>query len=218
MASWHALGYPLDISVNVSARQLDDDRIVGDIRQAVRVSGLEGTSLIIEVTETALMRDAGSVVRRLQSIKGLGVSIGVDDFGTGYSSLAYLQQFPVDSLKIDKSFTSAISHSPESEALIRTFVQLGRDLGLTTLAEGVETKNEMDVLRADHVDEAQSFLFARPLEPGLLGPNYVSPCPSRDATRSQRPSSIPERAPESVWRPSICGLRSSPPAPPTPRR
>jgi EAL domain-containing protein (putative c-di-GMP-specific phosphodiesterase class I) len=82
--------------------------------------------------------------------------------------LAYLQQFPVDSLKIDKSFTSAISRSPESEALMRTFVQLGRDLGLRTLAEGVETTREMDILRADHVDEAQGFLFARPQAPGLF--------------------------------------------------
>ena len=96
------------------------------------------------------------------------MSIAVDDFGTGYSSLAYLQQFPVDCIKIDKSFTSAMANSAESEALIRTFVQLGKDLGLTTLAEGVETTGEMDMLRADKVDEAQGYLFARPLEPDDL--------------------------------------------------
>jgi diguanylate cyclase (GGDEF)-like protein len=173
VATWHGRGLPLDISVNVSGRQLDDDKIIEHIRQALDLSGLEATSLIIEVTETALMRDADSVARRLQSIKDLGVRIAVDDFGTGYSSLAYLRQFPVDSLKIDKSFTSAISHSPESEALIRTFVQLGKDLGLTTLAEGVETTGELDVLRADHVDEAQGFLFARPLEAGLLEAEFL---------------------------------------------
>jgi diguanylate cyclase (GGDEF)-like protein len=172
-AAWHARGYAIDISVNVSGRQLDDDRIIEHIHTALDESGLSATSLIIEVTETALMRDTSSVVGRLHSIKELGVSIAVDDFGTGYSSLAYLQQFPVDSLKIDKSFTSAISSSPESEALIRTFVQLGRDLGLTTLAEGVETTGEMDVLRADHVDEVQGFLFARPLEPGLLEAEFL---------------------------------------------
>jgi diguanylate cyclase (GGDEF)-like protein len=172
-ATWHSRGYPLDISVNVSGRQLDDDKVMEHIRQALDLSGLEATSLIIEVTETALMRDADSVAHRLQSIKNLGVRIAVDDFGTGYSSLAYLRQFPVDSLKIDKSFTSAISHSPESEALIRTFVQLGKDLGLTTLAEGVETTGELDILRADHVDEAQGFLFARPLEAGLLEAEFL---------------------------------------------
>jgi len=174
MADWRAQGYGLHLSVNVSGRQLDDDRLIEDIRSSLGASGLDATALIIEVTETALMRDTSSVVRRLQSIKDLGVSIAVDDFGTGYSSLAYLQQFPVDSLKIDKSFTSAISQSPESEALIRTFVQLGRDLGLTTLAEGVETSGEMDILRADHVDEAQGFLFARPLEPERLESEFLA--------------------------------------------
>jgi EAL domain-containing protein (putative c-di-GMP-specific phosphodiesterase class I) len=124
--------------------------------------------LTVEVTETALMRDTESSVRRLRAIKDLGVSVAVDDFGTGYSSLAYLQQFPVDCIKIDKSFTSAMVGSAESEALMRTFVQLGKDLGLTTLAEGVETTSEMEMLRADHVDEAQGYLFARPLKPGDL--------------------------------------------------
>ena len=103
------------------------------------------------------MRDTESSVRRLRAIKELGVSVAVDDFGTGYSSLAYLQQFPVDCIKIDKSFTSAMVGSAESEALMRTFVQLGKDLGLTTLAEGVETTGEMDMLRSDHVDEAQGW-------------------------------------------------------------
>jgi EAL domain-containing protein (putative c-di-GMP-specific phosphodiesterase class I) len=114
------------------------------------------------------MKDADSAVRRLRAIKNLGVSIAVDDFGTGYSSLSYLQQFPVDCIKIDKSFTSAITVSRESEALVRTFVQLGRDLGLKTLAEGVETADEMDILRAQNVDEAQGFLFDRPLAPEAL--------------------------------------------------
>jgi predicted signal transduction protein with EAL and GGDEF domain len=100
-----------------------------------RLQGLHPEYLTIEVTETALMRDTESSVRRLRAIKDLGVSVAVDDFGTGYSSLAYLQQFPVDCIKIDKSFTSAVVGSAESEALMRTFVQLGKDLGLTTLAE-----------------------------------------------------------------------------------
>ena len=121
------------------------------------------------------MRDTDAAVRRLHAIKDLGVSVAVDDFGTGYSSLAYLQQFPVDCIKIDKSFTSAMVGSPESEALIRTFVQLGRDLGLTTLAEGVETTGEMDLLRADHVDEAQGYLFARPLDPEILETQLLVP-------------------------------------------
>ncbi|MET0458393.1 MAG: bifunctional diguanylate cyclase/phosphodiesterase, partial [Ilumatobacteraceae bacterium] len=136
MAAWHARGHTISLSVNVSGRQLDHDDVVDDIRDALEVSGLAPQSLVVEVTETALMQDVGETVRRLRAIKDLGARIAVDDFGTGYSSLAYLQQFPVDCLKIDRTFTNAISTSKESKALIGTLIQLGRDLGLTTLAEG----------------------------------------------------------------------------------
>jgi EAL domain-containing protein (putative c-di-GMP-specific phosphodiesterase class I) len=121
------------------------------------------------------MRDTSSAVRRLRAIEELGVGIAVDDFGTGYSSLAFLQQFPVHCIKIDKSFVRAMVASRESAALIKTFVQLGRDLGLTTLAEGVETTDEMDLLRANHVDEAQGFLFAAPLEAGDFEAQLIDP-------------------------------------------
>jgi diguanylate cyclase (GGDEF)-like protein len=175
MALWHSRGDSLKISVNVSVRQLDDDRIVDHIRQALDATGLDPTALIIEVTETALMRDTDAAVRRLHAIKALGVGVAVDDFGTGYSSLAYLQRFPVDCIKIDKSFTSAMCGSVESEALIKTFVQLGRDLGLTTLAEGVETTAEMELLRSDQVDEVQGYLFARPLDADALEAQFLAP-------------------------------------------
>jgi diguanylate cyclase (GGDEF)-like protein len=175
MALWHAQGDTLDISVNISGRQLDHDGIVEEVQDALLASGLEPRALIVEVTETALMRNADSTARRLQGIKDLGVRIAVDDFGTGYSSLAYLQRFPVDCLKIDKSFTNAISTSPESKALIATLVQLGRDLGLATLAEGVETLEQMDHLRGEHVDEAQGFLLARPLDAATLEAELLAP-------------------------------------------
>ncbi len=175
MAAWHARGDTLDVSVNVSGRQLDHDNIVAHISEALSNSGLDPSSLIIEVTETALMRDAADTAVRLRAIKALGVRIAVDDFGTGYSSLAYLQQFPVDCLKIDRSFTHAITTSPESKALIRTLVQLGRDLGLKTLAEGVETADEMDHLRHECVDEVQGFLLSRPLDPRTLEADILAP-------------------------------------------
>jgi diguanylate cyclase (GGDEF)-like protein len=175
MADWHDRGSVLDISVNVSGRQLDDDAIVEHISGALAVSGLPATSLIIEVTETALMRNADATAKRLHSIKELGVRIAVDDFGTGYSSLAYLQRFPVDCLKIDQSFTNAITASPESKALIGTLVQLGKDLGLTTLAEGVETSSQMAHLRGEHVNEAQGFLLARPLDALTLETELLMP-------------------------------------------
>jgi EAL domain-containing protein (putative c-di-GMP-specific phosphodiesterase class I) len=121
------------------------------------------------------MHNIKATAGRLQAIKDLGVKIAVDDFGTGYSSLAYLRQLPVDCLKIDRMFTNAITTSPESKALIGTLVQLGRDLGLRTLAEGVETIDEMDRLRDEHVDEAQGFLLARPLDAETLETQLLKP-------------------------------------------
>jgi diguanylate cyclase (GGDEF)-like protein len=168
MASWHRLGSQLTVSVNVSARQFDNDGIVDDVTNALRVSGLDPMALTIEVTETAVMRNVNASVQRLEAIKVLGVRIAIDDFGTGYSSLASLQLLPVDSLKIDRSFISAIAQAPESRALVRTIVQLGRDLGLTTLAEGVETTEQVDLLRGDDVTNAQGFLLARPLDAATI--------------------------------------------------
>ncbi len=175
MAAWHSQGDRLDVSVNVSGRQLDHDGVIGDVRDALQSSGLPARSLIIEVTETALMHNVEATARRLRAIKDLGVRIAVDDFGTGYSSLAYLRQFPVDCLKIDRMFTSAVTSSPESKALVGTLVQLGRDLGLSTLAEGVETTEEMDVLRGAHVDQAQGFLMSRPLDPEAVEAQILAP-------------------------------------------
>src|SRR5207249_4310477 len=128
-AAWHARGSTIDVSVNVSGAQLDGDDIVDHIREALDASGLDATSLIIEMTETALMRNADDTARRLKAIKALGVRIAIDDFGTGYSSLAYLQQFSVDSLKIDRTFINAIHASGESKSLIQTLVHLGQQLG-----------------------------------------------------------------------------------------
>jgi diguanylate cyclase (GGDEF)-like protein len=183
-AAWHALGDKLDISVNVSRRQLDSDLIITQIEHALAASGLDVATLIVEVTETALMQDVESAIARLRAIKALGVRIAIDDFGTGYSSLGYLQQFPVDCLKIDKSFISTITDSSESKALVKTFIQLSRDLGLTTLAEGVETVGQMDLLRDSHVAEVQGFLFSRPLQPEVLQSQILEPLRSAEVNRA----------------------------------
>jgi diguanylate cyclase (GGDEF)-like protein len=165
MAEWRSTGMDLSVSVNVSARQLDSDGIVDDVRTALTVSGLDPSRLVIEITESALMRDVEQSAARIRALKEIGVHVAIDDFGTGYSSLAYLQQLPVDSLKIDRSFVSAMDPTPESQAIVRTIVQLGRELGLKTLAEGVETTGQVDQLRGERVDEAQGFLLAHPLDP-----------------------------------------------------
>ena len=159
----HLGAVTLKMSVNVSGRQLERDGILDDVARALTMSGIDPGQLTLEITETALMKDIGRAARRLHELKTLGVQISIDDFGTGYSSLAYLQQFPIDCLKIDRAFVRAIATSPESDALIRTFVRLGKDLGLTTLAEGVETISQLEYLREQTVTHAQGFLLARPV-------------------------------------------------------
>jgi diguanylate cyclase (GGDEF)-like protein len=162
-AAWHAEGHRFTISVNVSAKQLEQERIVEDVQLALAASGLDPAALILELTETTLMNDVEQAVARVRHLKELGIRVAVDDFGTGYSSLAYLRQFPIDILKIDRSFVSGIADSVESAAIVRTLVQLGKVLKLETIAEGIEDDDQRLRLQAENVDTGQGFLFARPL-------------------------------------------------------
>ncbi len=163
-AEWRAAGHAMSMAVNVSARQLDTDRLLAEIEDALADSGLEPHALTIEITETTLMHNIADTARRLTEIKELGVRIAIDDFGTGYSSLAHLQRFPVDALKIDRSFVSGLKHNKESETLIHTLVQLGKALSIETFAEGIEEQQELSLLRDEACDSGQGFLFARPLD------------------------------------------------------
>jgi diguanylate cyclase (GGDEF)-like protein len=167
-AVWREDGRAIAMAVNVSARQLDTDELIGDIERALADSGLDAASLTIEITETTLMRNIEDTVRRLGAIKQLGVRIAIDDFGTGYSSLAHLQQFPVDALKIDRSFISGLRHNKEGETLIRTLVQLGKALSIETFAEGIEQQHELSLLKDEECDHGQGFLFARPLDSAAI--------------------------------------------------
>jgi diguanylate cyclase (GGDEF)-like protein len=163
-AMWLAAGHRISMAVNVSGRQLDSDQLIDDISGALEESGMPAESLTIEVTETTLMRDVEQTARRLVAIKELGVRIAIDDFGTGYSSLAHLQRFPVDALKIDRSFVAGLSRSSEGETLIQTLVQLGKALSIETFAEGIEQQQELTMLREQDCDSGQGFLFAKPLD------------------------------------------------------
>jgi diguanylate cyclase (GGDEF)-like protein len=167
-AAWRAKGHPLNISVNVSAHQLQRPEFVGEVSTALRDSALAPTALTLEITETVLMRRPEVTAGLLAELKALGVRIAVDDFGTGYSSLAYLRQFPVDSLKIDRTFVTGLMRSSEARALTRTLIQLGKALGLQTLAEGVEDREQVEELQREGCDLVQGFLFARPLSPDAL--------------------------------------------------
>ena len=163
-AKWREAGYPVGMAINVSARQLDTDELVSEVRDALSHSGLEPRALTLEITETSLMRNADDTARRLVAIKALGVRLAIDDFGTGYSSLAHLQKFPVDALKIDRSFISGLTNNQEGETLLHALVQLGKALSIETLAEGIEEPRELSLLQAEQCDSGQGFLFARPLD------------------------------------------------------
>jgi diguanylate cyclase (GGDEF)-like protein len=167
-AAWRRKGHALSMSVNVSGRQLERTEFIGELRSALHDSGLEPAALTLEITETALMRNAGATAKLLAELKALGARIAVDDFGTGYSSIAYLRQFPVDSLKIDRSFITGLAISGEEHAMTHTLIQLGKALGLETLAEGVEHDDQVRRLQREGCDLAQGFLFAAPLAADAL--------------------------------------------------
>jgi diguanylate cyclase (GGDEF)-like protein len=167
-AAWHDRGHHLNISVNVSARQLERTEFIDEVRSALADSGLDPATLTLEITETALMRRPATTAHLLRELKELEVQIAVDDFGTGYSSLGYLRQFPIDSLKIDRTFITGLALSSGANALTHTFIQLAKTLGLRTLAEGVEQDSQLRQLQREGCDLAQGFLFARPLAPDAL--------------------------------------------------
>jgi EAL domain-containing protein (putative c-di-GMP-specific phosphodiesterase class I) len=162
-AKWQREGRTLALSVNVSQLQLDTDDLIDDVKLALAASGLAAEALTLEITETSLMTDAEETARRLEELKELGVRIAVDDFGTGYSSLTHLRQFPVDVLKIDRSFVSQLADGGENAILLQTLVQLGKALEIETTAEGVERPQDLSVIRDKQCDNAQGFLFTRPL-------------------------------------------------------
>ncbi len=162
---WHEAGLPTAVSVNVSPRQFETGTLVAEIQTALEDSGLDPTSLILEMTETTLMRDSYESALRLRALKDLGIRLAIDDFGTGYSSLAYLQQFPVDILKIDRTFMLDAAPDRASTALVHALIELGAALGLMTVAEGIETVDQLTRLKQEGCDAGQGFYFSRPLEP-----------------------------------------------------
>jgi diguanylate cyclase (GGDEF)-like protein/PAS domain S-box-containing protein len=161
---WSRQGHRITMSVNISAVQLQRDRIMDDVHNALSSSGFDPGMLILELTETTLMLDVDATLIRLKLLKALGVNLAIDDFGTGYSSLAYLRQFPIDVLKIDRTFVSGMTETRESAAIVHTLVQLGKVLGLATVAEDIETDEQRERLKTEEVNIGQGFFFARPLD------------------------------------------------------
>jgi EAL domain-containing protein (putative c-di-GMP-specific phosphodiesterase class I) len=161
---WMMDGNPIPVSVNVPARCLLDSQFPQTVAQCLADAEVPGYLLCIEITENIVVADPDLAVDVLHRIQALGVRTSVDDFGTGYSSLAYLKILPVDELKIDQSFIRDMTFSDRDHALVRSMVDLGHHLGLSVVAEGVETLATMNALRLLGCDVAQGYYFARPLD------------------------------------------------------
>ena len=160
---WQRRFPDLSMSVNVSARQLHDPGFLEDVRDALRRSGLEPSHLVVEVTECDVVVDVVRIGATMQSIRALGVQVALDDFGTGHSSLAYLQGLPIDRLKMDRTFVAGLDAEGHDGMMIRTVVDLAHRLGLTVVAEGVETAPELRAVRSIGCDEAQGLLLGGPI-------------------------------------------------------
>ncbi|MDY6944945.1 MAG: EAL domain-containing protein [Pseudomonadota bacterium] len=162
--AWQDAGLPpFVVSVNVSVRQFRQDNLVQTIAEVLRQTGLEARYLEVELTESAVMHDADQFIAMLGQLNELGVQIALDDFGTGYSSLSYLKRLPVDRLKVDRSFVQDIVSDADDATIVKTIIALGHNLGLKVVAEGVETEQQLEFLRANHCDELQGYYFGRPL-------------------------------------------------------
>jgi len=168
--TWSGNGHAPAVSVNLSARQLSRSDLVDLVAGALGDSGLNPDRLWLEITESVLMEDADTAVETLQRLRALGVHLSVDDFGTGYSSLAYLRRFPVDSLKVDRSFVAGLGEDPEDSAIVEAVVSMAHSLRLSVVAEGVETDEQLTRLRDLGCELAQGFYFAAPVPPSALDP------------------------------------------------
>jgi Amt family ammonium transporter len=155
------------LSVNVSPREFPEPEFARDIRRLLRETQVPPRRLRIEITETTLMAGDHRVAATLEKLQALQIALDIDDFGTGYSSLSYLQQLPVATLKIDRSFVAKLEPGAENLAFIQTIVSLARSLGIPVCAEGVETPEQLAAVRRAGCDRAQGFLLSRPVEPGL---------------------------------------------------
>ena len=167
--AWQDAGLPpFIVSVNVSARQFRERTLIAQVSLALRDSGLEPRLLELELTESLVMEDLDKALQSMKALRAMGVQLSIDDFGTGYSSLSALKRFPIARLKIDQSFVRDIPGDEEDKAIAKTIIALGHELNLKVIAEGVETEQQLEFLRAHGCDEMQGYLFSRPVPPAEL--------------------------------------------------
>ncbi|WP_131738614.1 putative bifunctional diguanylate cyclase/phosphodiesterase [Actinomadura roseirufa] len=186
VARWRGDSWDVGLSVNFTARQIAAPRFVESVAAALEETGLPPAALTLEVREEVLVEDAGQNVARLSALRDLGVRLAIDDFGTGYASLAYLGQLPVDIIKIDPSFVAGLGVDETRTLLTRTIVRLGRDLGITVVAEGIERPEQLELLREMGCPRGQGFLVARPMAAGR-----VESLVRTNLTAQGRPGEVP---------------------------
>jgi diguanylate cyclase (GGDEF)-like protein/PAS domain S-box-containing protein len=164
MMAWQRAGLPpVRVAVNLSPRQLSDPNLIADVQAVLTETGMPPGLLELEVTESSVMHHIERAVQVLTALKAMGVRLAIDDFGTGYSSLAQLKRFPIDTLKVDRSFIREIPDDPEDRAIAEAIIAMGRTLSLTVIAEGVETAEQQEFLRAHGCDQMQGFYFSKPI-------------------------------------------------------
>jgi predicted signal transduction protein with EAL and GGDEF domain len=159
----------LTMSVNVSGRQFAQSNLVAQVERILRETGVEAAAVKLEITESVAMGDAERTIKVVKELKKLGVRISIDDFGTGFSSLSHLRRFPIDTLKIDRSFVSDLKMNPENREIIRTIIGLARNLGMDVVAEGTETLDEIGYLKSLGCEFAQGYFFSKPLDSAAAG-------------------------------------------------
>jgi diguanylate cyclase (GGDEF)-like protein len=167
---------PVSMAVNLSPRQFVDEHLLQDIDEALAASGMSAVLLQLEVTESMVMRNVSRAVKVLDAIQRRGIRLAIDDFGTGYSSMSLMKQFPIDTIKIDRSFVRDLPDDSEDKAIAQAIISMGKALGMTVVAEGVETAEQQTFLRDHACDEMQGFLFSKPLPPQQLA-ELLRPAP-----------------------------------------
>ena len=187
LRGWDAAGMRVDrISINISARQFHHSNLVETVERLLTETGVDARRVELELTETVVMRDVDATIVTLSRLKALGVHLSIDDFGTGYSSLAYLKRFPIDTLKIDRSFTRDASNGATDAAIVATIVSLGHSLRKRVVAEGVETRGQIDFLRGIGCDELQGYYFSRPLPNAEFAAFFRNPSQGRQPQKRVR--------------------------------
>jgi EAL domain-containing protein (putative c-di-GMP-specific phosphodiesterase class I) len=180
--AWERAGLPaFRVAVNLSPRQFASGDLLESVAKTLRETGCNPAWLDLEITEGMVMRDPENAVAVIQRLKDMGIHVAIDDFGTGYSSLAYLKRFPLDSLKVDRSFVMDIPGDPGDVAITTAIIAMAHSLGLRVIAEGVETREQFDFLRAQGCDEMQGYYFSKPLPADEVAGLFQ---PAREAPRS----------------------------------